>query len=148
MHTAGFKHIRFCFGNIDVRHHILRLGADWKAMFRKYKQIGDFLDCEVSYAVPWPVEPESRKIPKTGWYKGQPFWGTWKERQQLVLDIRHFMEDEGMITECYPEYWHVGDFTEYMERPQSVHLSPEYYISQGWGMCLPPRKFTGGKMVG
>jgi hypothetical protein len=125
------------FGNIDVRFHILRLGADWREMWVQYKKFGDSLDIEVEYALPWPQEFEGRKLPKTGQYKGQNFYGSQQDRAALVNDIVSFCDNIGMNCIKYPAEWCMMDPIEYakqcMERPQSVHLSPTLYRRMDWG---------------
>jgi len=81
---------------------------------------------------PLPIENESRKIPKTGWYKGTPFYGTWSERNKVR---NYFIET---LEECCDNIKLIK-WTKYllnkkgeldfkcMEKPQSVHLSREYY---------------------
>lgn len=119
------------FGNIDVRHHLCRVDSDWKDMYRRWKRFGDSLGIQVEYACPWPVEHTGRKLPKTGWYKGHPYWGSQEERSDLVLQIRQYMVDQGMLSVSYPKDWLLMEPEEYarerMERPQSVHLSPQFY---------------------
>jgi hypothetical protein len=130
--------VTLVFGNIDVRHHICRLDADWREMWRAYKAFGDSLPIKVEYALPWPVEYEDRKLPKTGWYKGAPFWGAQHDRAQLINDIVSFCDDIGMDCVKYPAEWRIMDPIEYakqcMEKPQSVHLSPAKYRRQNWGL--------------
>jgi hypothetical protein len=125
------------FGNIDVRHHILRTGSDWREMYSAWKDFGNSLDIDVEYAAPWPVEFEGRKLPKSGWYKGQPFWGSQRERAELVHDIHTFMEREKMKKVKFPVEWFDLDPETYaktcMEKPQSVHLSPVFYRRMRWG---------------
>ena len=131
------KGITIVLGNIDVRHHILRLGVDWKPLWTALKAFGDSLDYEVEYSIPWPVEFEGRKIPKTGYYKDRPFWGSQAERSDLVKQIRDFMDQNNMSKVTYPDFWYDLDPETYakqcMEKPQSVHLSPVCYRSQNWG---------------
>ena len=134
--------VTMVFGNIDVRHHICRLNADWREMYWEWKRFGDSLGIKVEYSVPWPVEHSARRLPKTGWYKGQPFWGSQEEREDLVIQIRQFMNDEGMLTVSYPKDWLLMEPEEYarerMERPQSVHLSPQFYRRHcEWSERLP-----------
>ena len=130
--------VTLSFGNIDVRHHICRLDADWREMWRAYKAFGDSLPIEVEYALPHPIEFEDRKLPKTGWYKGAPFWGSQLDRAKLVNDIISFCDDIGMNCVKYPTEWCTMDPVEYarqcMEKPQSVHLSPAKYRRQNWGV--------------
>ena len=138
------KGVTLSFGNIDVRHHICRLDADWREMWRNYKKFGDSLPIEVEYAIPWPAEFEGRKLPKTGWYKDQPFWGSQLERSRLVEDIASFCDEIGMNAVHYPAEWRTMDSEVYakerMEKPQSVHLSPKHYRRHNWGV---PMKISG-----
>ena len=128
--------VTMVFGNIDVRHHICRLGADWKHLYREWKRFGDSLDIEVEYSLPWPAEFEGRRLPKTGWYKGQPFWGTQEERAEVIRGVWGFAGEIGMNVVRYPEEWLDMDpeiyAKERMEKPQSVHLSPEFYRRHEW----------------
>ena len=125
------KGVTMVFGNIDVRFHICRLGADWKMMYDKWKEFGDSLEIEVEYAVPWPVEFEERQLPKVGQYKGQPFFGSRDERADLVMQIRDYMDKKGMLTVSYPEGWLSIDPKEYakthMQKYKNVHLMPTRY---------------------
>lgn len=130
--------ITLCFGNIDVRFHVTRLQADWRQMWRDYKAFGDSLNLEVEYAIPHPVEFEGRRLPKTGYYKGQPFYGSQQERAKLVEDIVNFCDEIGMNVVHYPSEWRDMDpetfAKERMEKPQSVHLSPMFYRRMNWGL--------------
>jgi hypothetical protein len=123
--------VTMVFGNIDVRHHFCRVPTDWKELYREWKRFGDSLGIQVEYATPWPVEFEGRKLPKTGWYKGQPFWGSQSERAALVHEIHSFAESEKMAIVKYPTEWLNLDPEVYakerMEKPRSVHLSPQFY---------------------
>ena len=140
----NLKGVTLCFGNIDVRFHLLRLDADWRSMWRQFADLGELIHkeygLEVEYAVPWPVEHKDRKVPQSGFYKGKAFYGLQPERAQLVRDIRSFMIDEGINPVLYPEEWLDIDPQLYaeqcMEKPQSVHLSPTVYRRYGrfgWG---------------
>lgn len=123
--------ITMVLGNIDVRFHMLRLGADWKMMYDKWKEFGDSLDIEVEYSLPWPVEHEERPLPKLGQYKGQSFYGSRDERADLVLQIRDYMDKKGMLTVSYPEAWLNIDPAQYakthMQKYKNVHLMPTRY---------------------
>ena len=70
------KGVTIVLGNIDIRHHIIRLGVDWRPMWDALIAFGESLDIEVEYACPWPIEFEGRRVPKSGWYKGAPFYGS------------------------------------------------------------------------
>ena len=123
--------VTIVLGNIDIRHHIIRLNADWQSMWAALHEFGESLDIEVEIASPWPVEFEGRKVPKSGWYKGQPFWGSQAERSDVVKKV---VTDSRILR--YPSEWLEMDPEVYakerMEKPQSVHLSPAYYRRQGW----------------
>ncbi len=130
--------VTLSFGNIDVRPHICRLDADWREMWRAYKAFGDSLKVMVEFAIPLLIEFEGRKLPKTGWYKNAPFWGSQQERAKLVEDITAFADEIGMNTVHYPAEWATMDPETYakerMEKPQSVHLSPKHYRRHNWGV--------------
>ena len=123
--------ITMVLGNIDVRFHILRLNADWKWMYDRWKEFGDSLDIEVEYSLPWPVEYENRQLPKLGQYMGQSFYGSRDERADLVVQIRDYMDKKGMLTVSYPEEWLSLDPEEYakthMQKYKNVHLMPTRY---------------------
>ena len=81
-----------------------------------------------------PIENISRKLPKTGYYKKTPYFGTWEERTKLSNTFNRTIDKI-----CIENDWKVFrwpetflndsgelDF-EYMERPKSVHLSPMSY---------------------
>jgi hypothetical protein len=130
------------FGNIDVRHHFCRLGTgivpDMAAEYvRQASKISDNTSGVVSIYEPLPIENESRRIPKTGYYKGQPFWGSWTERNAarnqfigcIETNILSLKSDRVRFVR-----WTKGlengagelDFDR-MERPKSVHLSRASY---------------------
>lgn len=126
-------------GNIDIRHHLMRqpdpkasvnkLMADLWTQLEDLKDRGYIGDYEVT--APYPIEHEQRKLPKTGYYKGTPFFGSREEREAL----RDFMTDEMLMrftnVKEWPAHWFELPPHEYaeihMERPRSVHLSPASY---------------------
>ena len=141
-----FDSIGFYFGAIDIRHHLVRLGADPRELAERYVnacvEIHEKTETPIEIYVPLPIEHEERKIPKTGYYKGQPFWGTWEERNRT----RNIFIDE-LKCRCAEHFGHssnkrsvfVNYWTDYlededrslmfdkMEKPRSVHLSREHY---------------------
>lgn len=131
------ERLTLCFGSIDLRFHLIRLDADWRAMWRAYKAFGDSLSLDVEYAIPFPVEYEERRLPKTGQYKGQNFYGSQQQRARLLEDIVSFTDEIGMNVIHYPAEWRKMGPEEYaktrMEKPQSVHLSPMFYRRMNWG---------------
>ena len=142
------KTLRTYFGNIDIRHHICRLYTDPKSqadatsdLVRRYfkelhrikKEYG-IKNIQVVAAI--PIEDESRKLPKTGYHKGKPFWGSWSERDTVYRNFNRMLK--GMCDRLHgyeyiewPQKFLNADGQldfEYMERPQSVHISPEHYM--------------------
>jgi len=139
--------LRTYFGNIDVRHHLCRIAttrdeqaAATKDLVRRYFEALQQAQNEwgienVEVVKLLPIENESRKLPKTGYHKGQPFWGTWQER----TDVKNLFNEcidracelVGFTSIEWPEHF-TNDAGEldfaYMERPQSVHISPEHYL--------------------
>jgi len=76
-----------------------------------------------------PIENESRKIPKSGFYNGKPFSGTWEERNNARKLFNEIIHDSGLgikWTNYLLNQKGELDFA-YMEKPQSIHLSREYY---------------------
>lgn len=135
-----YTHLEFYFGNIDVRHHLLRqenpevatrqLVAEY---MKQVHEISQKYNCKVRVYELLPIEDESRSIPKTGWYKGTPFYGSRRERN----DIRKLFKEEvkKRCTEDVMLYEWIGEIVnskgelgfEFMEKPQSVHLSRRWY---------------------
>lgn len=131
------------FGNIDIRHHLLREENPIESvelLIKEYFSQIDYVQknrCidNVSIVLPLPIENESRKIPKTGYYKGTPFYGTWEERnnmcERMKQLIHEYSYDRGIKTIHWP-LWYKNMSKELsfdvMEKPKSVHLSPQYYF--------------------
>jgi hypothetical protein len=131
------KSLTISLGNIDVRHHILRLDVDWKYMYNKLFIFGDSLGIDVEYSLPWPIEFEERKLPKSGWYKGHPFYGSRIEREELVWSIYDYMVSNSVNIVKAPADWYKMDPEQYakerMEGTSSVHLNPNFYRRMNWG---------------
>ena len=125
------------FGNIDIRHHLCRISSDHvqntKDLVKRYVEAVEALPIDdVSIYEPLLIENPSRKLPKTGYYKGKPFYGTWEQRDECR---RVFADEvERLSTRAKLIRWtdylanDIGelDFAK-MEKPQSVHLSREFY---------------------
>jgi len=138
---SPMKYLVIVGGNIDIRHHLMRQPEPFAAidtMLDELRvQLRDVITSgmaqDVEITVPYPIEFEGRKLPKTGYYKGTPFFGSWAEREAL----RKYMTD-GMVSRFgaervkqWPSEWFELDpekYAEtYMEKPRSVHLSPAFY---------------------
>ena len=77
------------------------------------------------------IEDESRELPKTGYFKGTPFYGSW-ELRQAVRNVFNGSLDlwlKGNQVK-YPDYFfdESGKLKfDVMEVPGSIHISPEHY---------------------
>ena len=152
-----FEEIEYYFGNIDIRHHLMRQPDPEKATRQLVAEYFDavnhvLISNNIQHAriyEPLPIENISRSIPKTGWYKGTSYFGSWKERN----DIRNIFIDEALTQEIIYnniEFFRwsnilkneIGELDfKYMERPKSVHLSREAYPhwdGREWNQ-LPPK---------
>lgn len=133
------KNLILYFGNIDIRHHICRQDHPEQAikdMLLKYEEEIKSLNItgRIELIKALPIENESRKLPKTGYYKDTPFAGTWEERTRIVELFNSILESicERNNWRCYSHpNCYLNDDKELsfdvMEKPKSVHLSREYY---------------------
>lgn len=126
-------------GNIDIRHHLLRqdnpkesveqmLGELWTQL-EDLRAEGIIMEHEVT--APYPIEHEERKLPKTGYYKGTPFYGSANERREIADYMMSEMKWRFPSVHWWPEHWYKISGEDYaanfMEKPRSVHLSPRYH---------------------
>ena len=129
--------ITMSFGNIDVRHHLCRLNIDPRDMWIDWFRFGDSLGMNVEYSVPWPIEFEGRKLPKTGYYRDQPFWGSRDDRVIQLERIIDTFEKTNTDKVMYPRDWLTMDpelyAKEKMENMSSVHISPQCYRRKEFG---------------
>ena len=127
-----FDEVVLYFGNIDLRFHLMRQenpAAATGDLFRRYVEFASQLN-NVTLVNLLPVEHESRKIPGTGLYKKQPFFGTREERQRLRDTANRIMNNSGLKTIQWPDEWVDEDGTkmlDILEMKQSVHLKPKHY---------------------
>ena len=132
------KKLTLYFGNIDIRHHLMRQPDPAVALFAMLdeyeKQIKALNMDYVELISALPIENESRKLPKTGFYKGTPFAGTWEERTALVTIFNIRLEEichrNGWEFYSHPNVYknEKGELDfEVMELPQSVHLRRSFY---------------------
>ena len=132
--------VTFCFGSIDIRHHLCRHdNVNLEEMIGEYINQAYEITSEPFFAVPVPVEYEGRRIPKTGFYKKTPFYGSWKERKDLTnkfIETLNNYRYHRVISP--PKDWYTMDPEKYaktyMELNSSVHISPEHYRSENWGV--------------
>lgn len=139
-----FLNVAIYAGNIDIRHHLGRqldpalatitLAEDFEAYCIELKK--RFNIKTISTFQLLPIEDEARKLPKTGYYKGTPFCGPWELRNTLRNLFNEYLnaicgKGVNYIT-VNPSVFTGSDGKlpfEVMERPQSVHISPRYYIT-------------------
>jgi hypothetical protein len=134
----NLESITLYYGNIDIRHHILRSTdpkGDVKRLLGEFEIQSLQIGSNIELVCPLPIEDESRKLPKTGWYDGTPFFGSQTERMEIV---RYWIDELKRIRDRnkwdlfeWPKYWYEIDGLEfmqtYMERPKSIHLARKFY---------------------
>lgn len=133
-----------CFGSIDIRHHIIRNNTDWKEMLNTLikgsYELQKRHNIRVELACPVPVEYQFRRIPKTGFYKGTPFFGSEAERRDLTNEWRRYLLQNYRHVVSPPPHWYTMDSEKYakeiMELSSSVHISPTHYRRKDWGRFL------------
>lgn len=133
------RHLVICAGNIDIRHHLMRQVDPEKSIAEMLVELHRQLSELVKYGViesfevtaPYPIEFEDRKLPKTGYYKGTPFYGSRERREHLRKYMTDLMSMTFSVVHYWPSEWFAMDpekyANTYMEKPRSVHLSPEFY---------------------
>lgn len=139
--------IRTYFGNIDIRHHVCRISEGEKdqrltvsnLIARYFDELNRIkkkycLDL-IEVVACLPIENISRKLPKTGYYKGKPYWGSWEERNAAHVQFNEeckklCLKNNFSFIEWpksfYNEKLEMG--FENMEKPRSVHVSPRKYM--------------------
>jgi len=139
-----FGKITLCLGSIDIRHHILRhddfvLENLIKEYITQAKAIESVHNCDIYYTAPVPVEFEGRRIPKSGFYKKEPFYGSWKERYDLTNRfIDELNKQSGNKVIMPPREWYTMNpelyAKNYMEHGSSFHIAPPHYRRNSWGV--------------
>lgn len=141
--TRGDLEIVFCAGSIDIRHHLGRQVSpemEVQNLVKRYvdevRRLQDEYLLNAKIAAPVPVEFESRRIPKTGWYKGAPFSGSLQQRDSWTRAFIDHIPDDLLLLP--PKEWYEIDpvlyAEKYMELGSSVHISPAHYrrVSKQW----------------
>lgn len=145
------KSVTLCAGSIDIRHHIMRqpdppIAVDElvAAYVKKAKEIiwDSNASVSVKLCAPVPVEYEERRIPKTGYYKGQPFTGGQRARAEMTKRFIARLYESRLPIIQPPAEWYTMDPEQYakdnMELMSSVHISPAKYRCNNWGRLIPP----------
>ena len=134
--------IDLCLGSIDIRHHVFRHEVDAGAFAHRYAReiikAQDYLETAINPCTPVPIETIDRKIPNTGKYRGESYFGSMDQRidftQEFIDVLNDYIEFEVVSP---PKKWYTMDpyvyEKEIMEHGGSVHISPVYYRSiKGW----------------
>ena len=130
--NSRFDETILYFGNIDLRFHLMRQENPQQAtadLFNRYVEFAKQLK-KATLVELLPVEHESRKIPGTGLYKKQPFFGTREERMQVREIANEIINNSGLEVIQWPSEWIDADGTkmlDILEMKQSVHLRPKHY---------------------
>ena len=131
--NSKYDEVVLYFGNIDLSFHLMRQEnpkAAVRELFRRYVEFAKKLN-NATLVNLLPVEHESRKLPGTGLYLKQPYFGTRQERADLRDTANRILNNSGVKTLQWPDEWIDEDgmkMFEYMEAKQSVHLKPKYYM--------------------
>jgi len=135
----GVTELMVCASSIDIRHHLCRLKDPVAATIELVDRLAEQctkLDVNCTLVETMGIENESRKLPKTGYYKGTPYAGSWSERNHLrdvfnsrLIEVCGWTQG-GYNLLRYPEYFFNSarelDFA-VMEKPQSIHISPVHF---------------------
>lgn len=120
--------------SIDIRHHAARSDEPQSYVLKLSQElIRQLTELNIPFNIveTMGIEDESRELPKTGYYKGTAFYGSWEVRNKLrtVFNGSLNLWLNGKQIQ-FPKYFfdEVGKLRmDVMEVPQSVHLSPEHY---------------------
>jgi hypothetical protein len=120
------------FSNIDLRFHLMRQSDPKQAtkdLFSRYIDFSSKLNNN-TIVEPLPIEHESRKLPGTGLYNGEKYFGSRLERMELRSIVIDLIRNSGQKYISWPDNWVDVDgikMFDYMESKQSVHLRPKFY---------------------
>ena len=132
MDLSAYEHIIMYFGNIDLRFHLARQNNPIEAtkdLFKRYCEYASKYNSTITQLL--GIEDESRRIPKSGQYKGENFFGSIELRKELRLIANQVMFESGIPMLEWPQEF--LDFNgnlsfDVMEPKQSVHIRPAYYL--------------------
>lgn len=117
-------------GSVDIRHHIHRQENPMESIVELASALSEFA-FDIAVGIPVPIEKEDRKIPKTGFYKGEPFSGSRSERLAYTMAFKQIMEANRIAYVMPPNEWYECDNFDYMELASSVHIAPTHYRRKG-----------------
>ena len=130
-----YDKIRFYAGNIDIRFHFGRL-YDCVDMYIEIPKLVEELAEKLSVfdyvevVDPLRNAPDDRPLPKTGYYKGNPFYGSFDAREEARAILSRSLKDNFDNVLEWPKTFHYDDVLSevVMEARRSVHLAPKYYM--------------------
>lgn len=136
--TENTKDVDLSLGSIDIRHHILRPESTIKTpeeLAQKYidqvKIAESKFGVKINVCAPVPVETAERVVPKSAWFKNQPFYGTEEERREFTMkfiaELKKLHHTVIQPTESFYAMCPKKFAEDHMERPRSIHFSPEHY---------------------
>jgi hypothetical protein len=131
---SQFDHVIMYFGNIDLRFHLCRQDNPKSAtieLFNRYCDYASKYNSTITMLL--PVEEEDRKIPKSGQYKGNNFFGSLELRKELRMEANLIIAKSGIDYIDWPSTLlnENGNLSfDVMEPRQSVHLRPSYYMNE------------------
>ena len=122
------------FGNIDIRFH---LGRQDNPISATQALAIDYVRCledipeniRVRAVELLPNAPDDRKLPGTGLYKGEKFYGDLDLRQELVNEFNNILRTSDIETIPWGGYSTADGLLDVklMEARQSVHIRPSAY---------------------
>lgn len=131
----GVDTLVFYAGNIDIRFHLHQFGKAGidKLINELENQLQDLALKSVTVVELIPIEDESRKLPGTGLYKGQPFYGSMELRKELVSYFNYKLRSMSAAYvnfKCLSWDFDYNNFSfDCMEAKQSVHIRPANYLN-------------------
>lgn len=138
-----YDRISFCLGSIDIRHHLLRHELNIESLIDSYyqqamKYSSDKTD--IWFCAPVPVEFEGRRIPKSGFFKKEPFYGSCEQRKKVTeMFISELYKHTDNVIQPPSEWYNMNPqkYAEtYMEYGGSFHLAPPFYRRNNWGVSV------------
>jgi hypothetical protein len=131
---SKYEDVILYFGNIDLRFHLCRqsnvVGSTIE-LFNRYCDYASKYNSTLTMLL--PIEEESRKIPKSGQYKNQNFYGSLEQRKDLRLLANNIIKESGLNYLSWPTSFLNEDGNlsfDVMEPKQSVHIRPLYYMKE------------------